>query len=330
MNKYNKREKLDFSLRLALIDNCNYKCQYCPRETSMENYCPHELKQDIPNIEVFKGYLKKVLDKYSFSKVVITGGEPLLSEALSDVLKYVKSYDEMIELDTNGSLFNSVIWCDIRRYVDAVKVSLDTLNQEKYDFLTNNFKRDALDNVLKLCDACVKDNIPLTLNTVYTKTNKDDVLDIIKYATEKSINVSLLDLYYTKETEKFWKDNFISVKECIDKLSDNYNVVEQDDFFGCKFYEIYYSNKNYIRFKLSEQKTMRDALCNTCDSYCQEGIFALRISHQGWVTSCQLNEGNGVWLGNSDVLIDTVVHRIQNAKIDIKSFEKMCDKHGLE
>lgn len=323
-------KKLIFSLRLSIIDKCNFSCLYCPNSTSMENYCPEGIKNNKLNIGEFKDILSKILNKYEFTKIVITGGEPLLSDNLIEILSFLRQYGNKIELDSNGSLFSYEKWEQIRNYIDGIKISLDSLNPEVFDKLTNNKNSYTLTTIKNLIDVAIKDNIPATINCVYTRSNEKDVLDVVKLATEKKINVCVLDLYYTKETEEFWKENFLNIKSLEEKLELTYGAVETDNAYGCEFKYIFYNNKNYIRLKSSFSSTMRDAECEKCDNYCQEGMFSLRLSCQGWATACQLSETNGSLLTKDLNGLDVLISRINNARSDLNSFKKMIKSHKLK
>ena len=324
------KNKLNYSLRLSIIDKCTFACKYCPNSTNMENFCPEKIRENKLNVEEFKEILTKILDKYEFTKIVITGGEPLLSNNLVEILRLLKQYNNKIELDTNGSLFSYEIWEQIKNYIDGVKVSLDSLNPEVFDNLTNNKNPNTLSNIKNLMDVAISDNIPVTINCVYTKFNKNDVLDVIKFAIEKNINISILDLYYTIETRDFWKKNFIDIAILEKELESIYGNIKTDDAYGCQFKYIFYNEKNYIKFKSSNSSTMRDKKCEECENYCQEGMFSLRLSCQGWATTCQLNESNGFLLTNNISRLEELIDRLNNASLDSTSFENMLKIHKLE
>ena len=88
--------------------------------------------------------------------------------------------------------------------------------------------------------------------------------------------------------------------------------------------------KNFIRLKTSILSTMRDDKCEKCSNYCQEGIFALRLSRQGWLNSCQSNDANGVMLTEMEENIEKIINRILKAKVDNNSFITMLEKNNIE
>lgn len=324
------KQKVDFSLRISVIDTCNFSCLYCPRNTSMENFCPQSTKNDRLSTESFIEAINSLLEKYSFSKVVVTGGEPLLAKDLPQILQAIKKHGQYLELDTNGSLFSEALWEGIKKFPDAVKISFDSLDKRKFNRLTNCTIPNGFENTKRLIDVCVESKIPVTLNIVGTKQNIQDVMKIVRFAKDKGINTSLLDLYYTKETHSFWQNNYISVKQWVDENRDSFEHVESMGDFGCGFMKMRYNNgKNYLRVKLSEAKTMRDELCANCKEYCQEGIFTLRLSRQWWLTSCQSNNGPGAFYTEPQK-IQSLVDRIKNTTQSTDSFDKLMKFYNLK
>lgn len=324
------KETVDFSLRIAVIDTCNFSCLYCPRDTGMENFCPHSTRNNRLNTTSFIEAINSLLEKYCFSKVVVTGGEPLLAKDLPQILQAIKEHNQYLELDTNGSLFSEVLWEKIKKFPDAVKVSFDSLNKTKFNYLTNCKTPNGFENTRKLIEACIDDRIPITLNIVGTKQNIQDVMEIVNFAKTKQINTSLLDLYYTKETHNFWLDNYVSVKQWVNDNKNSFDSIETMDDFGCGFIKMYYNaGKNYLRVKLSEAKTMRDEHCINCPDYCQEGIFALRLSRQGWLTPCQSNNGLGAYYTETSK-IQTLIERINKTTPSTDSFDKLIKFYNLK
>ena len=323
------KQELNFSLRISVINNCNFRCQYCPRNTSMENFCPTDIQKNILPSDEFLTTITSLVSKYKFSKVVVTGGEPLLAQDLPLIMDVIKKNGQFLELDTNGSLFSEKKWQAIKRFPDGVKISLDSLDAKTFSNITNCPDNKCLENIQKLIRACIKDNIPVTLNVVATKLNINDIQDIIQFAKSNKINISLLDLYYTKETHNFWLQNYVDLDKWVAQNKQLFEKIEVLDDFGCHFIKMYYNmGRNYVRIKSSASKTMRDNLCDKCPEYCQEGVFALRLSRQGWVTSCQRNGEIGGYYTQTDK-IEEMITRINNTKSSTDSFAKLLTFYNL-
>lgn len=321
-------KKVNNALRISVIDNCNFSCLYCPREENMENYCPKDIRGERLNTEQMCNAIRKILDKYQFTKVVITGGEPLLCSDLEEILKTINEYDNEIELDTNGSLFTESRWDSIKNYIDGIKISLDSTNIKTFNYLTKYGTESSFNNIIKLVMAAKKEKIPITINCVCTKVNFEEIEEVVDFCVKNELNISILDLYYTKETEEFWRENYIKIDSLIDNFEKKYGKVQDDNSFGCEFKRIYYNESNYIKFKKSTSTTMRDELCEKCPRYCQEGLFCLRLSRQGWVTVCQSNESNGILIEkNGD--ISSLIDRLEKSKPDNRSFEKMLRRNNI-
>lgn len=321
-------KKVNSSLRISVVDNCNFSCLYCPRKENMENYCPKAIRDKKLDTNQMINVINKILDEYQFTKIVITGGEPLLCNDLVDILKDINKYDNYIELDTNGSLYTQEKWNDIKNYIDGVKISLDSLNTKTFNQLTKFGNEKHINNILKLIETAKNDNKAVTINCVCTKINFVEIEKLIDFCIEEKINVSILDLYYTKETEEFWKENYKNIDILINLVKDKYGKVEVDGSFGCDFKKIYYNYNNYIKFKSSSSATMRDELCDNCTTYCQEGIFCLRLSRQGWLTVCQSNEENGILMTENNDL-SFLINRLERAQEDNSSFKKMLEKNKV-
>ena len=227
-------------------------------------------------------------------------------------------------------MFNLKLWNTIREYIDEIKISMDSLNQQIFSKITNNQSSKTVQTILTFIEESISYGLPVTLNCVYSKLNKDGIINIIHYAKEKNINVSILDLYFSKETEKFWKNNYMNIYNLRNRLNQQCTFNDAIDTYGCDFKYFYYNKENYIRIKSSMLSTMRDSQCDNCDAYCQEGIFSLRLSRQGWVTVCQSNENSGLLLPRDEKRLIMLEQRIKRATKDKDSFKKFIIKNNIK
>ena len=90
-------------------------------------------------------------------------------------------------------------------------------------------------------------------------------------------------------------------------------------------------------FKDSMTATVRARACDACNEYCQEGPYGLKLSVEGWVTTCpsiDLRKGVALLprLGDEEVTnrINTLRHMFTETYVDKSSFEKFLKNWGLQ
>jgi len=129
-------------IAIEVNKNCNLGCEFCINS----NYKKISLKYN---------RIKKVLDeaeKINIRYVRFTGGEPLLKNDILKILRYAKSKDFYVFLNTNGTLLNDYSIGELEKCVDNILVSLCGYNYYIENeintgghLLTNRFR-----NIIKL------------------------------------------------------------------------------------------------------------------------------------------------------------------------------------
>lgn len=116
---------------IIFTPGCNFRCPFCYNKDLVLN---HEGLPEIPEDEIleFLNERKKWIDG-----VCITGGEPLLSEDIQELIKKIKDLGLLVKLDTNGTnpgLLKKLISGKLVDYV-----AMDVKNSfEKYDKTTES------------------------------------------------------------------------------------------------------------------------------------------------------------------------------------------------
>lgn len=194
-------------LRIAITDKCNFNCIYCT-----DNSCS---KTDISLKEFFK--VVKVATLLGIQKVRITGGEPLIKEEIIDFLKELKKLNLEIGITTNASLINEEYIKTFREVkIKKFNVSLDTLDKEKFKFIT---KKDALKIVLKNIKILSQISNEIKINTVVLKDiNTDEFHQLINFATEHNLVLRFIEYLPVGENKKF----YFSLNGIIEKLKIQY------------------------------------------------------------------------------------------------------------
>lgn len=176
-------------IRISVTDRCNLRCVYCMPEDGVENI-PHEeiLRFD----EIVR--ICSVLAAQGFRKVKLTGGEPLVRRGIAGLVREIKNVRgiENVTLTTNGVLLETMYDDLADAGLDALTVSLDTLDRETYRRLT---RRDELDTVLHGLYAAMEENrMQLKINCVAGETAAGDMLRVAELAKNHPVHVRFIEI----------------------------------------------------------------------------------------------------------------------------------------
>jgi GTP 3',8-cyclase len=87
-------------LRISVTDKCNFACLFCMPNKNEVKWIP---QQDILSFEEIIR-ITKVVCSLGIVKVRITGGEPLLRKGIEDLIRALRSIDNLktVDMTTNG------------------------------------------------------------------------------------------------------------------------------------------------------------------------------------------------------------------------------------
>jgi len=120
-------------LRIALTPRCNLRCIYCHHEGEVkpEKEMPAEMVVSVAHAAAELGV----------HSLKFTGGEPLLRRDLADLLSQMPQ-DLDLSLTTNGIFLAEQAESLSEAGLDRVNVSLDSLNQDTYQAITDALEGD--------------------------------------------------------------------------------------------------------------------------------------------------------------------------------------------
>lgn len=158
---------------------CNLFCEHCFRESGPNVDCTNEL-----STEEGKRLLEEA-QKAGFKLIIFSGGEPLLREDIFELIDHAYGLKLIPALGTNGVLITEEIAAKIREHhVNAVSISLDSLDEDKHDEFRRSYHSHAL--AVKGIEACLKAGLKVQINFTVTKNNIGELEGIINYANSKS------------------------------------------------------------------------------------------------------------------------------------------------
>ncbi|MFC2032039.1 GTP 3',8-cyclase MoaA [Chloroflexota bacterium] len=177
-------------LRISVTDRCNLRCIYCMPSDGV-HLMPHN---DILTYEEIYA-IAQAAAKLGINKVRLTGGEPLARLGLSrlvQMLAQIETIDD-ISLTTNGILLSHYASELKQAGLHRVNVSLDTLNPDKFEFITRGSSK--LADVLGGIEAVrVVGLNPVKINmVVMSGINGDEILDFATKTIDEGWHVRFIE-----------------------------------------------------------------------------------------------------------------------------------------
>jgi len=198
-------------VRISVTDRCNFRCQYCMPLEGVE-WISHEMIMRYEDIYS----LIRILTELGIKKVRFTGGELFVRKDVSNFLRMIRqSFPElMLAITTNASLLSKFI-DEIKDLKINLNVSLDTLDSEKFKYMT---RTGNLDDVIKGITEWSKLNLPLKINTVLIKGfNEDEIKALADFARKTGAVLRFIE--FMPVDQSLWtQDSFIpasSIKELL-------------------------------------------------------------------------------------------------------------------
>jgi len=234
-------------------------------------------KKELLTLEEIERLCDNFID-LGVEKIRITGGEPLVRRNIMELIKKLNSKKNKtnlkeITLTTNGTLLQNFAKKLKNNGINRINVSLDTVNEEKYNKITRNGK---IQNVLAGIEEAIKYNIKVKINTVVLKNfNDDEIDDLIEWANSKNIDITFIEVMPMDETNTPRHLQFVPLDMVYDKLDKKYNFIKSIYKTGGP--SIYYSS-NLLKNKIGFITPLTNNFCDTCNR--------VRISSTGKLFMC--------------------------------------------
>ena len=171
------------SLRFSITNRCNLNCIYCHHEGEGKREERDKDRKEI-SAELIIEIARVASVYFNVRKIKFSGGEPLMRDDLVDIVQGMRTFEDNISLTTNGVLLKKYAVELADAGLDRVNVSLDSLKEERYDFITssrNNLPR-VIDGIYSAIDAGLT---PVKLNMVLLKgINEDEVVSMMDFVRE--------------------------------------------------------------------------------------------------------------------------------------------------
>jgi len=204
-------------LRISVTDRCNLRCRYCMPEEGIPLISHEEILRYEEILRV-----TRLFGQLGIDKIRLTGGEPLARKGVLNLIRGISQIQEIgdLSLTTNGILLGKFAADLVRVGIKRINVSLDTLNREKFAYIT---KRDRFPQVRTGIEKAIDVGLsPVKLNVVAIKGfNDDEIIQFARLTMEKPLTVRFIEFMPTAGVDFWNRDHVLTVdriKEKIGKL----------------------------------------------------------------------------------------------------------------
>lgn len=254
-------------LRISLTDNCNLRCFYCmPNEDY--DFTPASKLMQVDEIEA----IAKLFVSFGVNKIRLTGGEPLVRKDAHKIIEKLSNLPVNLTITTNATRIDTHLDTLLASSIRSINVSLDTLQRDKFFFIT---KRDQFDKVIENINLLLKHNFHVKINIVVMKgINDQEINDFIEWTRDFPIHVRFIE--FMPFSGNNWKsDKVLTMNEILNIIQSKYSYSKIQDAKNdtAKNFEIQGHKGTFAMIS-----TMSEAFCGTCNR--------IRLTADGKLKNC--------------------------------------------
>lgn len=263
-------------LRLAVTDRCNLRCKYCMPAKGIDIVDRKEL---LSFKEMYR--ITRVLSELGVDKVRLTGGEPFVRKDFVNFLESLSFNKNLKEINitTNGALISNHIKHLEELKINAVNLSIDSLNRERFFDIT---RRDVFPKVMQTYKDLTQSSLKLKLNVVVQSgVNTDEILDFIELTKNEDVAVRFIEEMPfngkgQREVKEVW--NFDKI---LNHISKRYAEIDQLPVKKSSTSRNY--NVKGYRGSFGIIPAFTRTICNDCNR--------IRITATGLFKNCLFDDG---------------------------------------
>ncbi len=284
------------SLRIAVTEECNLACQYCPKHG--DNYFLKNPK--LLDLKSFRKILS-IAYKTGIKSFTLTGGEPLLKPELTFPLAtFINSFKDInyLKINTNGILIKKYIKDIEESNFSEIKVDLNTLKKETFKYITQ--REDKTQEVLEGIKLLKSLKIPIRIQIVVGEFNVNEISKLLDFCERERLDVKIFDLTYYENSKasepNFWQKNYIPLESFLKNDYLNWKTQNAIGGFGHSMKTFKTKTGSKILIRDSNISAHYASFCQTCSFYpCQDGVCNITLSIDGRLKICR-NDGYDISL----------------------------------
>ncbi len=254
-------------LRLSVTDLCNLRCRYC---MPADGVCLKSHEEMLTEDEMITAV--EAAASLGIKKLRITGGEPLVKKNILSICSRASAVEGIQDvcLTTNGTLLTELAGPLRQAGVQRVNISIDTLDPEKYAYIT---RRGNVDDALRgLNHALAAGFKKIKVNSVLIGGfNDDEIGELASLTRTYPVDVRFIELMPMRDNPDFGKGAYIPCSAVLEQLPE---LIPQDSDGGvARLYKLPGAQGN-----IGLISPLSDLFCGKCNR--------IRLTSDGKLKSC--------------------------------------------
>ena len=201
-------------LRISVTDKCNLRCRYCMPE---EGVCKRSHFDMLTEDEIITAVESAA--SLGITKLRITGGEPLVQKNIVSICRRAAAVEGIREvcLTTNGLLLPQLAKALKEAGVSRLNLSLDTLDEKKYAYITRIGKlEDFLTGLNAALDAGFE---KIKINAVLIGGfNDDEIVSLANLTQQYPVDVRFIELMPMYDSGDFDETAYVPYTRVLEAL----------------------------------------------------------------------------------------------------------------
>ena len=265
--------RIHTNLRISVTDVCNFRCIYCMPEDM--TFMPDAALMTFDEIL----HLARIFVALGANKVRITGGEPLVRPGVPALIRQLTQLDGLkdISLTTNGigliKQAHALYDAGLRR----INISLDTLNEEKFEQMTRRKMLSRVLEGLKTAQECGFN--PIKVNAVAMRGFTDDeIVDLATFARQNDYQLRFIEFMPLDADDVWGRNMYIPGKEIIGKINAVYPLTPVTQDGDAK-------SDTAQRYRFSDNGNEVGVISSVSEPFC-ENCNRVRLTADGKFRTC--------------------------------------------
>ena len=210
-------------LRLSITDRCNLRCRYCMPE---EGVCKKNHADMLTEDEMITAV--EAAAALGITKLRITGGEPLIKRNILSLCRRASAIEGIrdVALTTNGILLPQMAQDLKDAGVNRLNLSLDTLDPERYAYITRTGTLDQALEGLRVALATGFDKIKINA-VLIGGFNDDQIRDLVELTRRYPVDMRFIEMMPMYDNPDFNEGSYLPCSTVLDVLPE-LQPVEED------------------------------------------------------------------------------------------------------